>query len=73
MVAMMINDVIQELIERLLQEAIVAMFYPLSQFCEIIISLPSLQKEPSAAPNLFQRGVEYGKYGLYGITHRSMS
>ena len=41
---------------------IVAIFYPFSQFCEIIISLPSLQTQPNAAPNLFQRGVEYGKY-----------
>ena len=41
---------------------IVAIFYPFSQFCEITISLLSLQKQPNAAPNLFQRGVEYGKY-----------
>ena len=27
------------------------------------ISLLSLQKQPNTAPNLFQRGVEYGKYG----------
>ena len=40
---------------------IVAMFYPFSQFCEIDISLLSLQKQPKTAPNLFQRGVEYGK------------
>ena len=43
---------------------IVAIFYPFSQFCEIDISLLSLQKQPNTAPNLFQRGVEYGKYAL---------
>ena len=42
---------------------IVAMFYPFSPFCEINISLLSLQTQPNTAPNLFQRGVEYGKYG----------
>ena len=42
---------------------IVAIFYPFSQFCEINISLLSLQTQPNTAPNLFQRGVEYGKYG----------
>ena len=41
---------------------IVAIFYPFSQFCEINISLLSLQTQPKTAPNLFQRGVEYGKY-----------
>ena len=41
---------------------ILAIFYPFSQFCEIIIFLLSLQKQPKASPNLFQRGVEYGKY-----------
>ena len=41
---------------------IVAIFYPFSQFCEINISLPSLQTQPKTASNLFQRGVEYGKY-----------
>ena len=41
---------------------IVAIFYPFSQFCEIGVSLPSLQKQPKTASNLFQRGVEYGKY-----------
>ena len=41
---------------------IVAIFYPFSQFCEIDISLLSLQKQPNTAPNLFQRGGEYGKY-----------
>ena len=40
----------------------VAIFYPFSQFCEITISLLSLQKQPNTAPNVFQRGVEYGKY-----------
>ena len=43
-------------------QIIVAIFYPFSQFCEINISLLSLQKQPNAAPNLFQKGVEYGKY-----------
>ena len=42
--------------------SIVAIFYPFSQFCEIDIPLLSLQKQPNTAPNLFQRGVEYGKY-----------
>ena len=28
------------------------------------MSLLSLQKQPNTAPNLFQRGVEYGKYVL---------
>ena len=40
----------------------VAIFCPFSQFCEIDIVLLSLQKQPNAAPSLFQRGVEYGKY-----------
>ena len=42
---------------------IVAIFYPFSLFCEMNISLLSLQTQPNTAPNLFQRGVEYGKYG----------
>ena len=41
---------------------IVAIFCPFSQFCEINVSLLSLQTQPNTAPNLFQRGVEYGKY-----------
>ena len=41
---------------------ILATFYPFSQFCEIKISFLSLQTQPNTAPNLFQRGVEYGKY-----------
>ena len=41
---------------------IVAIFYPFSQFCEINITLLSLHTQPNTAPNLFQRGVEYGKY-----------
>ena len=41
---------------------IIAIFYPFSQFCEINTSLPSLQQQPNTAPNLFQRGVEYGNY-----------
>ena len=52
---------------------IVAIFYPFGQFCEINISLPSLQKQPDAAPNLFQRGVEYGKYDYYHIMISSSS
>ena len=44
-------------------ESIVAIFYPFSLFCEIDVSLLSLQTQPNTAPNLFQRGVEYGKYG----------
>ena len=43
---------------------IVAIFYPFSQFCEMNTSLLSLQKQPNAAPILFQRGVEYGKYDV---------
>ena len=42
------------------KRAIVAIFYPSSQFCEINISLMSLQKQPNTAPNLFQRGVVLG-------------
>ena len=42
---------------------IVAIFYPFSQFCEINISLLSLQTQPNTAQHLFQRGVECGKYG----------
>ena len=45
---------------------IVAIFYPFSQFCEINISLLSLQKQPNTALNLFQRGVAYGKYVISG-------
>ena len=41
---------------------IVSILYPFSQFCEIDIPLLSLQKQPNTASNLFQRGVEYGKY-----------
>ena len=40
----------------------VAIFCPFHQFCEIGISLLSLQTQPNTAPNLFQRGVDYGKY-----------
>ena len=42
---------------------IVAIFCPFSQFCEIGISLLSLQKQPKTALNLFQTEVDYGKYG----------
>ena len=38
------------------KELILAIFYPFSQFCEIDVSLPSLQNQPKTAPNLFQRG-----------------
>ena len=41
---------------------IVAILYPFSQFCEIDSSLLSLQKQSNTAPNIFQRGVEYGEY-----------
>ena len=44
---------------------IVAILYPFSQFCEINMSLLSLQTQQNTAPNLFQRGVEYGKYDIY--------
>ena len=47
---------------QVLSTIIVAIFYPFSQFCEIDSSLLSLRKQPNTAPNLFQRGVEYGKY-----------
>ena len=50
---------------------IVAIFYPFSQFCEIDISLLSLQKQPNTAPNLFQRGVEYGKYASLSLAGSS--
>ena len=43
------------------------MFYSFSQFCEMNISLLSLQTQPNTAPNLFQRGVEYGKYKILGL------
>ena len=43
-------------------QAIVALFYPFSQFCEMNIFLLSLQTQPNTAPSLFQRGVEYGRY-----------
>ena len=49
---------------------IAAIFYPFSQFCEIGISLLSLQKQLKTAPNLFQRGVEYGKYVISNIRAR---
>ena len=53
---------VQKLSTEIVRTPIVAIFYPFSQFCEINISLLSLQKQPNTAPNLFQRGVEYGKY-----------
>ena len=48
----------------LLYICILAIFYPFSQFCEMNISHLSLQTQPNTAPNLFQRGVEYGKYDM---------
>ena len=45
---------------------IVAIFYPFGRFREIDVSLLSLQKQPNTAPNLFQRGVEYGEYATKG-------
>ena len=48
-------------------QAVVATFYPFSQFCEIEISPLSLQTQPKASLNLFQRGVDYGKYGNDGV------
>ena len=33
-----------------------AIFYPFSLFCEIVISLLSLQKQPNTDPYLCQRG-----------------
>ena len=52
----------RELMNNRPRSYIVAIFYPFSQFCEMNISLLSLQTQPNTAPNLFQRGVEYGKY-----------
>ena len=43
---------------------LLVIFYPFSQICEICFFLLSLQKQPKTYPNLFQRGVEYGKYEL---------
>ena len=54
-------------------KSIVAIFYPSSQFCEINISLLSLQKQPNTAPNVFQRGVEYGKYDVFRCPRPSHS
>ena len=53
---------------------IVAIFYPFSQFCEIDIALLSLQTQPNTAPNLFQRGVDYGKYDnlIYDVHGRAL-
>ena len=38
-------------------------FHPFSRFSKAVVSHPSLQKEPEAAPDPCQRGVdlEYGK------------
>ena len=47
----------------------VAIFCPFGLFFEINISLLSLQKQPNTAPNLFQRGVEYGKYDINIYTY----
>ena len=56
---------------------ILAIFYPFGLFCEIVSSLLSLQKQPNAAPNLFQRGVAYYKYAsanpcMRPCVHQSM-
>ena len=53
-----------------LSKCIVDIFYPFSQFCEKHISLLSLQTQPKTAPNLFQRGVEYGKYEMVNSFHQ---
>ena len=45
---------------------LVATFYPFSQFCEIGICPPSLEKQPKTARNLFQRRVKYGKWDRGG-------
>ena len=52
--------------------SILAKFYPFSQFCEIDVSLLRLHKQPNTAPNLFQRGVEYGKYDKQGSRTESV-
>ena len=57
-----VHNMLQAKVHNILKQNAVAIFYPFSQFCEINISLLSLQKQPNTAPNLFQRGVEYGKY-----------
>ena len=44
----------------------VAILYPFSRFCEIYVSLLSLEKHPTTAPNLFQSGVESGQFGGSG-------
>ena len=49
------------------ERSMVAIFYPFSQFCEINTSLLSMQTQPNTAPNLFQRGVDYGKYEVCGL------
>ena len=41
---------------------VVAIIYPFSQSCEIRISPLGLQSQRETASNLFQRGVEYGRY-----------
>ena len=60
-----ITLIIITIIMIILKSIIAATFYPFGQFCEIDSSLRSLQKHTKATPNLFQRGVEYGKYADY--------
>ena len=50
----------------------VAIFFLFSQFCEADISFLSLQKQPNTASNLFQRGVEYGKFA-FSLRHLQKS
>ena len=52
----------EKVLRRRPARTMVAIFCPFGLFCEIGISLLSLQKQPKTAPHLFQRGVEYGKY-----------
>ena len=60
-------------LEQPADQAIVAIFYPSSQKCEIDISLLSLQTQPNAAKNIFQKGVEYGKYAISSSSSSSSS
>ena len=48
--------IIRRILARGTPQVILATFYPFSQFCEIDVSLPSLENQPKTAPNLFQRG-----------------
>ena len=42
----------------MLMITVFAIFNPFCQLCEVDLSLPSLQIQPNAAPNLFQRGLD---------------